>query len=483
MAQSVKMNFILNVINTTSKVLFPLITFPYAARVLNPEGLGEVGFFSSIIQYVVLFSSIGIPLYAIREVAKVRNNIDEKSITVLEIIILHIILTIVGYFAVGLLCILVPEINENIPLFGVLSLSILFTAIGCEWFYQGIEDFLYITIRGIVVKIVSICFLFLCVKTKDDLIFYGIYSVIGSVGGNIFNFIRLRKLICINNRTIRSLKPFRHFFPAMKIFILNIAVSIYLQLNTVMLGFYNGSEAVGYYTAATKLMAVVLGLSNSLGPVIMPRMSNLISNNKESEFKELAQKAYNFSIFMSLPLSIGLFFISPYAISLLCGELYMPSVTASRIVSPIILIVSLSGFMGTQFLYPLGRVKLIIKSTIIGGCVAVLTNIILLPIISYNGAAISYLFAEIAVTVSLFFLSKEIIPVDFFNKSIKNYLFGSVLMAIVLFTISLFELDHIASFFAMLLFGSFTYLAWMLYLKEDFIMQIVKLFKKRYNLD
>lgn len=479
MAKSIKLNFILNVINTTSKVLFPLISFPYAARVLNPNGLGEVGFLSSIIQYVILFSSIGIPLYAIREVAKVRDNIEKKSITVLEIIILHFALTLLGYIAVVFLCCFVPEINESIPLFCILSLTIFFTAIGCEWFYQGTEDFLYITIRGIVVKILSLCFLFLFVKTKDDLLLYGIYSVIGTVGGNIFNFIRLCKLVSINNRTIRCLKPFRHLYPAMKIFVLNLAVSIYLQLNTVMLGFYNGSEAVGYYTAATKLMAVVLGLSNSLGPVIMPRMSNLISNNKESEYKVLAQKAYNFSIFMALPLSIGLFFISPYAIYLLCGESYMPSVTASRIVSPIILIVSLSGFIGTQFLYPLGHVKLIIKSTMIGGCVAVLSNIILLPIISYNGAAISYLLAETAVTASLFFLSRGLLPVVFINKSTKKYVCGTIGMSVALFSISLFKLDYIITFFTMLIIGSMIYVACMIISKEEFVMQNIQQLKKK----
>lgn len=65
----------------------------------------------------------------------------------------------------------------------------IFTAIGCEWFYQGIEDFKYITIRGIFVKIFSVVLLFVFVKSKEDLLNYGWYMVLGVLGGNVFNFL------------------------------------------------------------------------------------------------------------------------------------------------------------------------------------------------------------------------------------------------------------------------------------------------------
>ena len=93
MSRSLKANLVLNTINTVTKLLFPLITFPYATRILGPQGIGQVSFLSSIINYVVLFSSIGIPMYAIREVARVRNDSNKANITVIEIFVLHSILT------------------------------------------------------------------------------------------------------------------------------------------------------------------------------------------------------------------------------------------------------------------------------------------------------------------------------------------------------------------------------------------------------
>ena len=148
MAQSVKVNYILNLINTGTQMLFPLITFPYVCRVIEADGIGQINFFQSIISYISLFTCLGIPMYAIREIARDRSDVVKMNRTAMEILLLHSMLTLVGYAIVAILCLTVPQIQVNIPLFLILSLTIFFTAIGCEWFYQGIEDFKYITIRG-----------------------------------------------------------------------------------------------------------------------------------------------------------------------------------------------------------------------------------------------------------------------------------------------------------------------------------------------
>ena len=179
MAQSVKVNYILNLINTGSQMLFPLITFPYVCRVIGADGIGQVNFYNSIVSYISLFTCLGIPMYAIREIARDRNDVVKMNRTALEILLLHTFLTLVGYIVVAILCITVPQIQVNISLFLVLSLTIFFTAIGCEWFYQGIEDFKYITIRGLIIKTISVILLFIFVRSKSDLLYYGCYMVFG----------------------------------------------------------------------------------------------------------------------------------------------------------------------------------------------------------------------------------------------------------------------------------------------------------------
>ena len=204
MGKSLKINYLFNLANTVSGLLFPLITFPYASRILLADGIGQVNFFQSIIQYITLLSCLGIPMYAVREVARVRDNTEKRNAVSMEILLLHASLTIIGYIIVAILTATIAEIQVDLPLFLLLSTTIFFTAIGCEWFYQGVEDFKYITIRGLIVKTISVVLLFLLVKTKEDILWYGAYSVFGVLGGNIFNFIRLRKYISIKELPFRN---------------------------------------------------------------------------------------------------------------------------------------------------------------------------------------------------------------------------------------------------------------------------------------
>mgnify|MGYP001512877868 FL=1 len=124
MTKSVKANYLFNLINSASQLLFPLITFPYASRIMLADGIGQVNFFQSIISYISLFTCLGIPMYAIREVAKVRDNTMEMTRTTVEILLLHAFLSILGYLVVAVICMTVVQVQTNIPLF-LLLLSLI----------------------------------------------------------------------------------------------------------------------------------------------------------------------------------------------------------------------------------------------------------------------------------------------------------------------------------------------------------------------
>lgn len=475
MAKSVKANYLFNLINSASQLLFPLITFPYASRIMMADGIGQVNFFQSIISYISLFTCLGIPMYAIREVAKVRDNPEKMTRITVEILLLHAFLTLLGYMAVAVICLTVTKVQTDIPLFLLLSATIFFTAIGCEWFYQGIEDFKYVAIRGLLVKLLSVVLLFLFVKTKEDILWYGAYTVLGVLGGNIFNFIRLRKYLHRDVIDFRALHPLRHLKPALHVFALNVVISIYLQLNNVLLGFMKDAEAVGYFTAATKIMMITMSISSSLGAVIMPRTSNLIAEGRMDEFRILIQKSYDFVLALAMPLTVGLIFTSPSIILLLSGEGFAPAVLTSQIVASNILMVGLSGVMGIQVLYPFGKINIVILCTLIGAAVNVFFNVLLIPRYGHNGTAVAYMLAEVAVTVSMFLIGRKYIPIQFLKKQHLHYVGGGIVMGGVLYFISLLGLSIISTLITMICVGIMVYIIVLLWLKDSIGMVILSI--------
>ena len=478
MAQSVKVNYILNLINTGTQMLFPLITFPYVCRVIEADGIGQINFFQSIISYISLFTCLGIPMYAIREIARDRSDVVQMNRTAMEILLLHSMLTLVGYAIVAILCLTVPQIQVNIPLFLILSLTIFFTAIGCEWFYQGIEDFKYITIRGLIIKTVSVVLLFIFVKSKTDLLYYGCYIVFGVLGGNIFNFLRLRKYIHRENIIFSELHIKRHVKPVLKVFSFSVVTSIYLQLNMVLLGFLKNALAVGYFAAATKVMQMLLTMSACLGSVMMPRASHLIAENKEDEFNRLIQKSYDFTLAIALPMAIGLIFCAPSLITALCGVKFEHSILPSQIIAPIILMVAISNVFGIQVLFPKGKINIVTLCCGIGAVADLILNLCLIPFFSYIGTSIAYLGAEVATTVSMYFIGRRYIPIIYFKKSHLTYALGCIVMAFALYGLSLLQLPTLTILLLQGCCGVLAYFIILCICKDEMLVQILSKIKR-----
>ena len=305
MAKSVKTNYVLTLFDIVVGIAFPLVTLPYVTRILSPGSIGHVHFYLNILSYITLITSLGIPLYGVREIAKKSNNVKERNRSAIELFILHLLLTAIGYLVVFILGITVDKIKEDLFLFSLLSISMFFTTIGVSWFFQGVEDFKYVTVRSLIVKLLSLVLLLSLVKNKDDVLWYGFVLICGSVGNNIFNFIRLNKYLTRDDFN-KSLNPFRHIRPSSKVFVLNITIGIYTQLSVFLLGFIQSDDAVGYYTMPQRIVAVLNSVVLALTTVLLPKLSSYIGNNQQKEFKTLGNKALSFVLAISLPICVAL---------------------------------------------------------------------------------------------------------------------------------------------------------------------------------
>lgn len=428
--KSLRGNVILNGINTLSSMLFPVITFPYAARVLLPEGIGAINFLNSIIGYIILLTSLGIPLYAVKEVARFSEEKRERDKVTIEILLFSSLLCLLGYVIVWILAHFVPTISSQSSLFYVLSLSILFTSIGANWFYQGIENFKFITVRSLIVKTISAALLFIFVHNPGDLLIYGFIIVGSTVGGNLINFIHLRKHVTFSGIEIKELNILRHLRPATQVFILNLIVSLYIQLNSVMLGFMAGDDAVGYFTAGTKISHICVMVISSLGTVLLPRCSHLFHQGDMDGFSRVVGKSLSLTQLLSYPMVVGLIVLAVPLTMIFCGDEYYAAIPVAILNAPVVYIISMTNLMGMQILYPMDKIKIVIISVSGGAVVNLVLNILLIPGLEATGAAIATLAAETMVLILQAVLGKKYYP--FRQNELLNfkYLSSALMMGI-----------------------------------------------------
>ncbi len=114
--KSVKYNFLMDFILKVSAFVFPLITFPYASRILLPDGIGRVSFATSVISYFQMVAMLGIPTYGIRACAKVRDDKEKLTRVVQELAVINLVTTAVVYVAFFISVFTVKSFEEEKPI-------------------------------------------------------------------------------------------------------------------------------------------------------------------------------------------------------------------------------------------------------------------------------------------------------------------------------------------------------------------------------
>lgn len=427
--KSLKKNFCMNAILTMSQFIFPLITFPYVSRILLAEGTGKVSFATSIISYFAMFAQLGIPTYGIRACAQVRNDKKKLSKTAQEIFIINIIMSILAYIVFFIALCNVPRLKDEKTLLIIVSATIFFNAIGMEWLYKALEQYTYITIRSVIFKFIALIAMFLLIHQQSDYIIYGAISIFASSASNIFNFFNVHKYISL--RPVGEYNFKQHLKAVSVFFALSCAATIYVNLDTVTLGFMKTNVDVGYYNAAVKIKTILVSIVTSLGTVLLPRASYYVEHGLKEDFYRITKKAINFVFLVATPLMLYFMFFAKEGIFFLSGNTYGGAIVPMQIIMPTLFFIGLTNIMGMQILVPLGKENIVLYSEIVGAVVDLAINYILIPKYASAGAAIGTLVAEIAVwIVQYIYLRKQI------KDAYKNVRYGILILALFLGSIA-----------------------------------------------
>ena len=430
---SLKKNLVSNFLLTSSSLLFPLITFPFITRVLSNDSIGRVFFVDAFTQYFIVISSLGIPFYGIREISKLRNSPSKRSTLVVELISIQLVLALVFSVVFFVLYFLVPSLNGNFDLIILGCICIVFNAFMIEWFYQGLENFSFITVRALILRVISVFCIVLFIKSgTDHFIYYLIVVgllVLNSVV-NIANYFRN-----FHTKFILPLNFKQHLKPLLLLFSINIAVSVYTVLDTIILGLYTNALSVSYYNIPLKLVKMYWIVVSGLGIVMVPRIVSLVKIKDVKSITLLLSKSFSLVFLLTIPFSFFCCVFANEILILISGEKYINSSDSLRVLSFAPFIIGCCNVLGTQFLMPMGMEKKILHATIVGLIVSLSLNIFLIPYFSFLGAAIACIAAEVSVFVYVFFVARKHISVSI-DYMLLAHIFLSLLTGILFFFIS-----------------------------------------------
>lgn len=393
-------NGIFNSMKVLSNLIFPVITFAYAARVLGDAGVGRVAFVRSIISYFTMIAMLGMNYYGTREAAKLREDKDKLSKFSQEVLFINGVTTLLAYVLLIAAVVFVPDLQGYGALLAVSSAAIVLQGMGMEWLYQALEEYRYIALRSILFQFIAFVALFLFVREPNDVLAYSVVLLTASSGSYLLNFVNARKYIRFRRYPHLEIK--RHLKPVLWLFAMAVSIELYTVLDSTMLGFLQGDAAVGQYTAAVKVNKMMNSLITAAGAVMIPRFSYYVHHKEIDKVKSLVDNVYNFVFVLSVPIAVGLFMLSDEIILLFSGEGFAAAAVTMRILTPIVVIIPFSIVANQQIFVPMGKEKLILKSTLTGAATNFTFNMLLIPRYAQNGAAIATVVAELMVAIVCF---------------------------------------------------------------------------------
>ena len=426
MAQSISKNAFYNILLNVAAVIFPLITAPYISRVLEPDGVGISNFANTYAGYFALVALLGIPTYGVREVSKAREDKESLSELVSQLMSIALLTTLIVSFIYLITIAFIEKLNENYIIFILAGFAIYFAPLKINWYYQGIEDFGFITKVSLIVRVLSVISLFIFVRDKNDLIIYVIIGVLGSVLADVWNYCKMLRSGIKPRITTKGLK--RHINPLLVLFASTIAVSIYTVLDTLMLGFITDYSEVGFYTNAMHMSKVILTAVTSLSIVAVPRVSYYLNDKDYNSINLLINKSFSVVSFLAFPVAIGMTCIAPTFVPLFFGSKFISSVIPLMILSVLVISVGLNNLTGIQVLIGMGYDKLFLYSVLVGTVTNFLLNWFLIPLWGAKGASIASVVAEtlILVVTTFFVYTRTPIRIDKWRDVLKA-LSGAVL--------------------------------------------------------
>ncbi len=426
--KNIGLNVILNSIRTIMSVIFPLITYPYVTRILQPENIGKLNFANSYIGYFSLIAVLGITSYASREGAQYRDDKEKFSAFASQIFTLNVITTLVSYTLLTLSVLFIPKLQEYQWALIIYSLTILFSTMGLEWVYNIYEDYLYITIRSIVMQILSLILMFLFVKSPKDMYIYASLNVLASVGGNIWNFFRAKKYLCY--KFTWKKETFAHLKGALVFFSSSLASSIYSNIDITMLGGYKDDWTVGIYSAAVKFYSMLKMLILAIINVTIPRLTYYKAKGEDEEYNKLLSKLVKIVLTIVIPMVIGIIIIAEDLMVVCCGQEYQASGICLQLLS-IAVILSIFATITNGCILIVNKLeKKALFSIICAAIVNVILNLFMIPLLGAVGAAITTIIAELTVLGIGWHYARKLVKLQGMTKTVILSIVASLLMFI-----------------------------------------------------
>lgn len=439
MAKSMSKNAIFKAMLNLFNIILPILVIPLVTRAVGPELYGYMGYGDSLTAYFLIFASFGIYQYGLREISKVRDDETKLRQTFTSLCLFSFLTNIIASAAYMFFVAVAYKDKPYMYTCIIMGFNLVFNMFYVEWVNEALENYDFIAIKTMVVRIIYSTLILLFVRNDGNYLFY-LYLVVGfNFINNIISFIYVKRRIKFD---FSNLEFAKHIRPMLYVVILSNTGVLYTQLDKIMIKSNIGTTDVGYYYTAQRIMTIINTLMLTVIQVTMPRLSNYLGNESKNEYLTLLKRVIKIYFLFLFPASIGLLCLSKEAIYMFGGAKFLPAVPAMIVFALYMLTLGVEGVIANQMIYLHGKEREDAMLVLIGGIINLVLNVLLVVTGTFSmvTAIATTLIANVIVIFMEYRLVKKVIKLDINLFSYENmkYFFYSLVFIPITFIIKKF---------------------------------------------
>ena len=370
MKKSMFKNTIYKSILSFVNIVIPLLVGPYIVRLLDVELYGIYNKVFANFQLFLTVASFGIYTFGVREISKIRDDKEKVASLLTNLFTISIISNVIVSI-VYIIFALFTSTGITTAIYLLMLIQIVGNIFYIEYINEALENYKFITIKTLIVKILYLGSLFIFVKEPNDIIIYTII-INGTVFlNNIISFVYAKKKLKFNFKKLKIKK----YIPALvTILIISNIDLLYSQLDRVMLGNFVSNVSVTCYYIPYYIVSTLAAIPYSIINVSIPRLSYLVENEGKKEYEKVLNKSATSLLFILIPMCMGVFVLSKEIVLLYSGDKYLSIIPVLMLASIARIITGIESTLIHLVMYPNNEEKKIMKYMFIAGMVNLVFN-------------------------------------------------------------------------------------------------------------
>lgn len=428
MAKSIKRNAFASTMLKVLNIIFPIIVGPYLARTLSEIEYGEFNRAASIVAWFIPFASFGIYNYGVRQISKIRDDKEQLSKVFTCLFVMGCIsCTIVSIIYIIYSFIAIDAGYQLLYFASGIQIFSLFCYV--EWMNEAFENYGFILVKTLILRILNIILIFLFVRKPSDIVQYAlIISIITFLNYGV-SFIYMKKQVPFVKVQFDDLK--KYVLPLCSMLLLSNANLLYTALDRLFLSMQPNGTLVTYYTFSMTLIMLITQVINSIVIVTIPRLSHYLGQKEWDKYLDLLHVSSRSFFLLGIPMCIGFSCFANTAMFIYGDITYIAAGTTLSVFGIRTLFWLADQSMAYQVIFANGYEKKLTKFYFICGSINFLLDFLLLHNQIYNPAfyVLTTMFSElILVSLEYFTIKNDISEqAEVINKHFFKYLGVSLL--------------------------------------------------------